>query len=340
MEQEELTFVNISSPFDIDGAQRQLVRSRATAASHRDPSRKLKTSAQDQHRRRKINTLRNGHKRDRTPDVVSPEVAVAAPFLFDADDRRLLARRVSGDDCNAPLRILYLVGGHTDPFEAFPVPALQWFSWVLDYYTNVHLPPGMALIQRSQAEGQAYISWHMREAMSEPSFFYMQLLNACTPLAVQGRVAPELAMWVRGQLIASLNEAMGDSTRALSTANILTVASIALHERLYGDHGVAIEVHGRALSRLLAMRSGLGRLELPRICYRLLLWVEEMLAATDESMESSDLLAAWAPKSVRQRHSECQLAMTCESPKMRRRDDTLLRLGLHQDIARGSTPLS
>lgn len=65
--------------------------------------------------------------------------------------------------------------------------------------------------------------------MSEPAYFYMQLLNACTPLVVERRIPYETVVWLRGQLVWPLNEAVGDSRRALSTEVILTVASIALH---------------------------------------------------------------------------------------------------------------
>lgn len=182
------------------------------------------------------------------------------------------------------------------------MPKQPWFAWVLDYYRNVQLPPGIAVVQRSHTEGVRYIDWHLRESMSEPAFFYMQLLNACTPLVVEGRIPQRTVVWLRYMLIRSLNEAMADSSRALNTAMVLTVGSIALHERLYGDMDVAINVHGRALNRMVALRGGSGALGIPRIGQELLQWTSECTAPDSPPKPDDDLINVWAPDNMRDQH--------------------------------------
>ncbi|KAK5729762.1 hypothetical protein LTS12_027299 [Elasticomyces elasticus] len=190
---------------------------------------------------------------------------------------------------------------HSDPFNAWPVPPQPWYPWVLDYYRNVHFPPGIAIVQLSPAEGRSYIDYYMREAFSEPCLFYMALVNACAPLLAEGRVTKGMAFRVRADLVKSLNHAMGDLNHALSANVLQTIGNIALHERLYGNATLALEVHGRAYFRLLAMRGGKESLRLPRIGQKMLQWTESIVSAKS-GLQPSELLSALAPDSVRLQH--------------------------------------
>lgn len=72
------------------------------------------------------------------------------------------------------------------------------FHWVLDFYTKTHLLLGLQVVQRNATEGYAFLIWHMNLSLSEPSLFYMQLLNALKPLGADGHAKQADAIWVRG----------------------------------------------------------------------------------------------------------------------------------------------
>ncbi|KAK1047319.1 hypothetical protein LTR74_017770 [Friedmanniomyces endolithicus] len=189
----------------------------------------------------------------------------------------------------------------SDPFDAWPVPPQPRYPWVLDYYRHVHLPPGIATVQLSPAEGRSYIDYYMREAFSEPCLFYKALVNACAPLLAEGRVTKGMALQLRAALVQSLNYAMGDLNHALSANVLQTIGNMALHERLYGNATLAVEVHGRAYFRLLATRGGKESLRLPRIGQKMLQWTESVFSANC-GLRPSELLSALAPDNVRLQH--------------------------------------
>ncbi|CAK3980305.1 Hypothetical predicted protein [Lecanosticta acicola] len=166
----------------------------------------------------------------------------------------------------------------------------------------MHLPPGLAVVQRSEEEGRAYMDWHMRQAMSEPCFFSMQLLNAATPLVTQGKLAQEVVLRLRGQVVTHLNAAIRDPDRMLTIPVLLTVASIALHERLFGEARNALEIHGPAFSRMLALKGGIESLEVPRIGFALIKFTTDVLSSTNSGMSTGDLLKRWAPSGLRKQH--------------------------------------
>lgn len=298
----ELIFVNFSNPKVEEAGVRKLVRSRATAHSHRDPDRKPKAKGKKRVPARPRSLLvatassssssedefallhvgRQGETGGLDPELVSPELIQSG----------LLRSRPR----------LYPVSSPTDPFGAYPVPSQPWFQWVMDFYQHVQLPPGLAVVQQSNDEGRQYITWHLREAMSDPAMFYMQLLNASAPLVVQGRLPRDIIIWLRCMLVSALNEAIHDPVRAVSTPVLLTVASIALHERLYGDVNLAVEVHGRAYFQMLSMRGGIEALGVPRIGIKLLGWSGHVIAASNANESFDSLMNAWAPDELRSRH--------------------------------------
>ncbi|TKA82693.1 hypothetical protein B0A55_01495 [Friedmanniomyces simplex] len=293
---QKLVFVHIDNPYSVSREQQHLVRSHATIASHRDGTRKKKSRATGQRRPR---PPRQSTTKPRGSGAVELESSVTDSTdesTSDCRSERSIVNRVTTPS------ISRLGRGSFDPFDVLPIPPEPWHHWVLDYYVHVHLPPGIALVEQSPAEGRAFIDYHMRQSLEEPCLFYTQLLNACTPLVAEGRIALAVAASLRARLIATLNEAISDPKRALKTSTILTVASIALHERLYGDPKVAVEVHARACSRMLAMRGGVHALDLPRIGVEILKWTGSVLSADYAGRSMPDLLSAWTPLETRSRH--------------------------------------
>lgn len=302
-----LVFVNLSDP-TAESANRRLVRSNATTHSHRDPTRKSKKRAAPSTNPRRLRSQKSlSSSRSfsiSASRVASPNPTTSLTGHHDAlstGTEHLLLRSPNHPSSSLIPRAS-VVGGSYQPFGVYPVPEQPWFSWVLDYYRHVHLPPGIAVVEKSAAEGLHYIDWHLQQSISEPSLFYMQLLNACTPLVVEGRITRQTVVWIRCMLIKALNEAIADSKRALTTATTLAVGSIALHERLYGDEIVAVEVHGRALERMIALRGGQDALEMPRIGQELLQWTTDITAPDSPPTFEDHLMKAWAPDDMREQH--------------------------------------
>lgn len=296
-------FVNLSDPA-ADDINRRLVRSCATAHSHRDPTRKPKnrnSSTRTSSKRHRVQTSLS--YRD---DSISKE-STASPHAL-TWSRRSSASTTTTLHSNPGRRTSPIVprapitGCSYEPFCAYPVPEQPWFAWVLDYYRNIQLPPGIAVVQQTVDEGLRYIDWHLRESITEPSLFYMQLLNACTPLVVEGHISQQTVFWIRCMLIRTLNEAIADSSRALSTATILTVGSIALHERLYGDMTIAVDVHGKALQRMITLRGGSEALGIPRIGHELLNWGAQFTVPDSPPTSEDHLMNIWAPDEIRGQH--------------------------------------
>ena len=302
---DDLVFVNLSDP-GAEYSNRRLVRSYATAHSHRDPTRKPKNrnatraSAQRHHVQTSSSNRNNGlgGEATATPDGV----ALARRTSTSGSMLQSVMWTLAEDKATMMLPRAPMSGATYGPFGAYPVPEQPWFAWVLNYYRNIQLPPGIAVVQQSEYEGLQYIDWHLRESITEPSLFYMQLLNACTPLVVEGRISQQTVVWIRCMLIQTLNEAIADSTRALSTATILTVGSIALHERLYGDMTVAVDVHGKALQKMIEMRGGSEALGIPRIGRELLQWTAEYTMPDSPPPSDDHLMNIWAPDDIRGQH--------------------------------------
>ncbi|RMY96727.1 hypothetical protein D0864_05082 [Hortaea werneckii] len=112
----------------------------------------------------------------------------------------------------------------------------------------------------------------------------------------------QLILTLRSQVVAALNSAISDPRRQLSFGIMVTVASIAQHERLFGDSAVAVHVHGDAFRRMLAMRGGIRSLEVPRIGIRLFQFTDKLLSESNLDKTAADVLSAWAPEERRKRY--------------------------------------
>jgi hypothetical protein len=105
------------------------------------------------------------------------------------------------------------------------------------------------------------------------------------------------SLWLRGETVRTINEALADPSRAISTPLILAVGEIALHEHIYGDREAAHRLHRKAqhqsvdtfhlfwadlyliTSRMIALRGGFSRLNLPHIVMRTMIWYDRLMAA-------------------------------------------------------------
>lgn len=310
---ESLIFVNVSNPAAVDSQNiRRLVRSSATRHSHRDPTRKPKsrrtgrakdnTSTRSRRSPTKtISTLEN--RADSLSDAEtdsSRQDSEQVPLgLFGSDNRVYIAGLLEPDRLQDDLRRLLLPDEHiVPPNSAYPVDAEEWFPWVFSYYRTTYLPRGIQLLQQSEREGEWFVDWFLREGLRDPALFYVQLLSACAPLLGQGRIPEDHIFWLRGMVVRTINEAIGDTTRVLAVGTFLAVALIALHETLYGDKALATQVHARAFAQMIAMAGGIEHLIMPRLAWKILLWIDELLLLKGGHVEpiTKELLHAWAPE--------------------------------------------
>jgi hypothetical protein len=137
-------------------------------------------------------------------------------------------------------------------------------------------------------EGTMWTASTLRLCMTEPAFFYVQLFSASGSLTEQGRLSHTLPLWLRGETIRALNNALDDPQRALSNAVILAVGRVALHETLYGDKDAARLVHRPAYHRMRAARGGAQAMGLPELTLRLMNMFDRFMVTVLGPMEKSD----------------------------------------------------
>jgi hypothetical protein len=176
-----LTFVNVDDPLSIDRAQQRLVRSKATTASHRDPTRKRK--AKKPRKRKKHDVISTPSSLQHVPVDNLVRTLVSAP-----DDTaghnppsistESMLAQAQWSIGSAPR----LEKGSSCLSRPSPLVQDSLQHSILHYYTQICLPPGMAILEEKPGEGQWLIEWTMREAFAEPAHFYIHLLHGCTPL--------------------------------------------------------------------------------------------------------------------------------------------------------------
>jgi hypothetical protein len=94
-----------------------------------------------------------------------------------------------------------------------------------------------------------YIVWSRSFELTEPALFYTSLFLATGIPVSNGQLSIDKALWLRGQAVKALNEALDDPKRAISNAVISAVGKIALHEHIYGDRQATHRIHRPAQQR-------------------------------------------------------------------------------------------
>lgn len=152
-------------------------------------------------------------------------------------------------------------------------------SLVLDFWYACTLPRARRLIKTDLQSLQNYVVWSRRFELTEPALFYTSLFLATGIPVANGQMHVEKALWLRGQAVRALNEALDDPERATSNALISAVGKIALHEHIYGDRQASIKIHRPAQQRMIALRGGVEALGLPSITLQLMTWYDTLMAA-------------------------------------------------------------
>ncbi|KAK3624902.1 hypothetical protein LTR56_020716 [Elasticomyces elasticus] len=247
-----LIFVDVSTPQDFEPRRaRRQIRARAATAGWRM-----------RHRQQSLEDAVQRQRRQQEGAYASEDTDVSTTEAFSSEwDYE--------HDIYVPTSL--------DPFYVFPVPYQPWMPWMVDYLKTVFFPRGWSAFGLTSVEGVAWSTQSLRQAMTEPAMFYMQLFTASGALLREGRITKELEVWLRGETVRCINEALDDPARALSTPLIHTVGRIAIHECLYGDVEAARLIHRPAYRRMIVMRGGVAAMGVSDFVVRLMDWTDRIM---------------------------------------------------------------
>jgi hypothetical protein len=149
------------------------------------------------------------------------------------------------------------------------------------------VPVGFTQLKLSPDDGQVLINYYKRLMMEEPALLYMRLFSASANLVLRGLQRQETTLWLRGQTVKSINQALDDPKRATSEALIITVSAIALHECLYGDQMVATKIHRPALGVMIDRVGGLDGWSAPSPMKDVIRWTDSTISFLTRMPRSS-----------------------------------------------------
>lgn len=136
---------------------------------------------------------------------------------------------------------------------------------------------GWSSLRATNVEQDEAMLWVKRVTMNDPTYFYMNMLSIMGDLVSRGQRDPRLLVWLTSQVVASINEALGDPIRSLAVGTILTVGRLALREIVVGDLNSGITFHRPAFARMIVMSGGVDALGLPSLVRSHLAWGDRMM---------------------------------------------------------------
>jgi len=134
-------------------------------------------------------------------------------------------------------------------------------------------------MEATKEERHVGLAWVQRLAMSDPSYFYVNLLSVADDLVQKGLMDGRVQIWLTALTVGAINTALSIPNAALTPGLILAVGRIAFHEIVIGDRAAGEAIHRPAFARMVDMVGGLSALGMPSMCYRHLLWADRILAA-------------------------------------------------------------
>ena len=267
---------------------RKLIRSRATAHSHRVAPR----GQQVRFEKKNPRTIRSATEQSdsrRTPTSSTPSSSSISNPKSQKRPRQIFAsflhtptaggtteisrkqprkpvkspaspRSYKGDRSLSPRRansaipdLSYMDAGMRDPFCTLPVQYLDWYGKLINFWHHVVCQRATPVLKASQSELDAYTIWSRRQELAEPALFYTALFLASGIPVAEGLFPLKTALWLRQKAVQAIQEAIDDPQRALSVPVILAVGRIALHEHIYGNRAHAHNVHRPAQLRYVLL---------------------------------------------------------------------------------------
>ncbi|KAK5115057.1 hypothetical protein LTR62_001754 [Meristemomyces frigidus] len=166
-----------------------------------------------------------------------------------------------------------------NPFSQCPVPFQSWFSPLLHDWCNITISRTCVLLDFRPSEIRQYIQWMGTTLLTDPALYYTSLFLASGSAVVRGSCNINRGLWLRCQAVGALKQALADPLRATSMQMIWAVSQVALHEHMYGDRELAVQLHRPAQQRMIKLRGGIETLRLPGVAMKVMLWLDTYMAA-------------------------------------------------------------
>ncbi|CAK4032579.1 Hypothetical predicted protein [Lecanosticta acicola] len=173
----------------------------------------------------------------------------------------------------------FLDASMRDPFDTQPVRHRDWYGKLISFWYNVVFARSIRVLKATKSELDEYTIWSRRQELQEPALFYSALFLASGIPVAEGLFPVEAALWLRYKTVEAMKEAVADPERSLSTPVILAVGRIALHEHIYGNRQLAHGVHRPVQKRMISLRGGLANMGLPNTTVQLIVWTDALLSA-------------------------------------------------------------
>lgn len=172
------------------------------------------------------------------------------------------------------------------------------------------MAPGLTkIVNCTPEQSKAYAQYTHQLMMHEPALFHMRLFASAAQLVTEGRLKRDIALWLRGQTIRAIQEALNDPDRIHGKGLIITVRLIALHECVFGDRNISIRVHRPALARLIEMAGGLQSWDELPIEKDLTLWYDSFISRMTETPR---IWGEMCSRPVLDSHVQMAPAMRCK----------------------------
>ncbi|KAF2772475.1 hypothetical protein EJ03DRAFT_348453 [Teratosphaeria nubilosa] len=294
----ELIFLNQRT--DDEEEYRRQVRSKAAQHSHRVGPRLPKASKGRGLSKRRRKALENEDENDAASAAPIPVTAhtparqsslstslpvrtTSSPDGSDTETETELVRQqtprlfVQSHISGSPRSLLDKTAS-ADPFQTYPVPAQAFFPQVL-HELPAMIIRGWRVTEHSAEERAAGVLWIQRLVMSDPCYFYANVLSCADNLVHKGVLDTSVQNWLVARLVEAINHALKDPKTALGPGVMHAVGRIAFREIVVGDKDVGQNVHRPAYARMLRMAGGLANLDMPEVCRNHIRWADRILTA-------------------------------------------------------------
>lgn len=134
-------------------------------------------------------------------------------------------------------------------FETHGIQHRPYFTWLLNHWYGDCMLNTRALDAFQPKQIEAYGNWSRGFELGEPALLYASLFFASGTPTARTKISDTERLWLRGEAVKALNEALDHPMRATSNAIIMAVGKVAMYEFMHGDRQAAQQVHRVAQRR-------------------------------------------------------------------------------------------
>lgn len=133
------------------------------------------------------------------------------------------------------------------------------------------------LTDTTSEERATAMDWVQRVTLSNPAYFYMNLLSVADVFSRHNDFDRQLLHWIMAQVVRAINDGLSQASTTLNAGVILAVGRIALHDIVLGDFEAGATIHRPAQARMLAMVGGIENVGLPSLVLKHVLWADRIM---------------------------------------------------------------